>query len=89
MWHVNSVKWQNSDQFIGLYWKLHVLICVDDLLFDTRNPISSRRETIMTVDQNENDLDDVEQVVDAESERINSQRWTDQSFIDQSIQSVA
>ena len=36
-------KWQNSDQ--SIYRKLHVLICVDDLLFDARKPISSRRET--------------------------------------------
>ena len=84
MWHVNSVKWQNLDQFI--HRKLHVLtgLCVDDLLFDTRNPISSRRDRNDHYGRSEWKWTGRwwrRTGIDAESERIDSQRWTDHSFI--------
>ena len=65
----------------SLYRKLHILICIDDLLFDTRKSIKSPGNDLDGQNENEQDDDDVEQVLDADSERIDSQRWTDQSFI--------
>ena len=43
-------------EFIPVYRKLHTLICVNDLLFDTRKPIQSSGND--HDDQNENEQDD-------------------------------
>lgn len=69
-------------EFRPVYRKLHTLICVDDLLFDTRKSIKSSENDHDGQSENKQDDDNVEPVVnDAESNCIDSLRWTDQSFI--------